>query len=83
MKTQKLLELTPKKKDVLFITGDWDAKVGSQEIPGKMGKFVLQVQNDAGPRLSEFCQENTPIIANTHCQQPKRQFQTWTSLDGQ
>ena len=83
MKTQKRLELTPKKRDVLFITGDWDAKVGSQEIPGKIGKFVLQVQNEAEPRLTEFCQKNTLIIANTHFQQPQRQFQTQTSPDGQ
>ena len=62
---QDLLELTPKKKkDVLFTIGDWNAKVGSQEIPGVTGKFD-QVQNEAGQRLIEFCQENTLIIANT------------------
>ena len=61
---QDLLELTPK-KDVLFITGDWNAKVGSQETPGVTGKFSLGVQNEAGLRLIEFCQENTLIIANT------------------
>ena len=61
---QDLLELTPK-KDVLFIIGDWNAKVGSQETPGVTGKFVLGVQNEAGQRLIEFCHENTLIIANT------------------
>ena len=61
---QDLLELTPK-KDVLFITGDWNAKVGSQETPGVTGKFGLGVQNEAGQSLIEFCQENTLIIANT------------------
>ena len=66
-----LLELTPK-KDVLFIIGDWNAKVGSQETPGVTGKFGLGVQNEAGQRLIEFCQENTLVIANTHFQQPKR-----------
>ena len=61
---QDLLELTPK-KDVLFIIGDWNAKVESQEIPGGTGKFGLGVQNEAGQRLTEFCQENTLVIANT------------------
>ena len=61
---QKLLELTPK-KDVLFIVGDWNAKVGSQEKTGVTGKFGLGVQNEAGQRLREFCQENTLVIANT------------------
>ena len=61
---QDLLELTPK-KDVLFIIGGWNAKVGSQEIPGVTGKFGLGVQNEAGQRLTEFCQENTLVIANT------------------
>ena len=61
---QDLLELTPK-KDVLFIIGDWNAKLGSQEIPGITGKFGLGVQNEAGQRLTQFCQENTPGIANT------------------
>ena len=65
-----LLELTPQ-KDVLFITGDWNAKVGSQEIPGVTGKFGLGVQNEAGQRLKEFCQENTLVIANTLFQQDK------------
>ena len=61
---QDLLELTPK-KDVVFIIEDWDAKVGSQEIPGVTGEFGLGVQNEAGQRLIEFCQENTLVIANT------------------
>ena len=61
---QELLELTPI-KDVLFIIGDWNAKVGSQEIPGVTGKFGLGVKNEAGQRLTEFCQENTLVIANT------------------
>ena len=61
---QDLLELTPK-KDVLFIIGDWNAKVRSQEIPGVTGKFGLGVQNEAGQRLTEFCQENALVIANT------------------
>ena len=62
---QDLLELTPK-KDVLFIIGDWNVKVGSQETPGVTGKFGLGVQNEAGQRLIEFCQENTLVIASTH-----------------
>ena len=68
---QDLLELTPK-EDVLFIIGDWNAKVGSQEIPGATGKFGLGVQNEAGQRLTEFCQENALVIANTLFQQHKR-----------
>ena len=68
---QELLELTLK-KDVLFIIGDWNAKVGSQETPGVTGKFDLGVQNEAGQRLIEFCQENTLVIANTLFQQHKR-----------
>ena len=79
---QELLELTPK-KDVLFITGDWKVKVGSQEIPGIKGKIALGVQNEAGQRLIEFCQENTLVIANTLFQQHKRRLYTWTSPDGQ
>ena len=67
---QELLELTPK-KDVLFITGDWNAKAGSQEVTGKFG---LSVQNEAEQRLTEFCQENAPVIANTLFQQHKRQL---------
>ena len=69
---QHLLELTPK-KDVLFIIGDWNAKVGSQEILGITGKFGLRVQNEAGQRLTEFCQENALVIANIFFQQHKRQ----------
>ena len=64
MKIQDL-ELTPKKKKVLFIIGDWNAEVGSQEIPGGTGKFGFGVQNEAGQRLTEFCQENALVIANT------------------
>ena len=67
---QDLLELTPK-NDVLFILGDWNAKGGSQEIPEVTGKFGIRVQNEAGQRLTEFCQENTLVIANTF-QQHKR-----------
>ncbi|KAB0357699.1 hypothetical protein FD754_001855, partial [Muntiacus muntjak] len=78
---QDLLELTPK-KDVLFIIGDWNAKVGTQETPGVTGKFGLGVQNEAGQRLIEFCQENTLVIANTLFQQHKRRLYTWTSPDG-
>ena len=79
---QDLLELTPK-KDVLFILGDWNAKVGSQETPGVTGKFGLGVQNEAGQRLIEFSQENALVIANTLFQQHKRRLYTWTSPDGQ
>ena len=68
---QHLLELTPK-KDVLFIIEDWNAKVGSEEIPGVTGKFVLIVQNEAGQRVTEFYQENTLVIENTLFQQHKR-----------
>ena len=75
---QDLLELTPK-KDVLFIIADWNAKVGSQETPGVTGKFGLGVQNKAGQRLIEFCQENALVIANTIFQQHKRRLYTWTS----
>ena len=78
---QDLLELTPK-KDVLFIIGDWNAKVGSQEIPGITGTFGLGVQNEAEQRLTEFCQENALVIANTLFQQHKRRLCTWTSPDG-
>ena len=77
-----LLELTPK-KDVLFIIGDWNAKVGSQETPGVTGKFGLGIQNEIGQRLIEFCQENALVIANTLFQQHKRRLYTWTSPDGQ
>jgi len=79
---QDLLELTPK-KDVIFIIRDWNAKVGSQEIPGVMDKFGLGVQNKTGQRLTEFCQENALVIANTRSQQHKRRLYTWTSPDGQ
>ena len=79
---QDLLELTPK-KDVLFIIGDWNAKVGSQVIPGVTGKFGLGVQNEAGQRLIELCQENALVILNTLFQQHKRRLYTWTSPDGQ
>ena len=79
---QDLLELTPK-KDVLFIIGDWNAKVGSQETPGVTDKFGLEIQNEAGQRLIEFCQENTLVIANTLSKQHKRRLYTWTSPDGQ
>ena len=79
---QDLLELTPK-KDVLFIIGDWNAKVGSQEIPGVTGKFGLGVQSEAGQRLTEFCQGNALVIANILFQQHKRRLYTWTSPDGQ
>ena len=68
---QDLLELTPK-KDILFIIGDWNGKVGSQEIPGVTGKFGLGVQSEAGQSLTEFCQENALVIANTLFQQHKR-----------
>ena len=79
---QDFLELTPK-KDVLFIIGDWNAKVQSQETPGVTGKFALGVQNEPGQRLIEFCQENALVIANTLFQQHKRRLYTWTSPDGQ
>ena len=72
---QDLLELTAK-KDVLFIIGDWNAKVGSQETPGVTGKFSLGIQNEAGQRLIEFCQENALVIANTLFQQHKRRLYT-------
>ena len=79
---QDLLELTPP-KDVLFIIGDWNAKVGSQETPGVTGKFGLGMWNEAGQRLIEFCQENALVIANTLFQQHKRRLYIWTSPDGQ
>ena len=79
---QDLLELTPPKY-VLFIIGDWNAKAGSQETPGVTGKLGLGVQNEAGQRLIEFCQENTLVIAKTPFQQHKRRLYTWTSPDGQ
>ena len=79
---QDLLELTPP-KNVLFIIGDWNAKAGSQETPGVTGKFDLGVQNKAGQRLIEFCQENALVIANTLFQQHKRRFYTWIYSHGQ
>ena len=79
---QDLLELTPK-KDVLFILGDWNAKVGCQETPGVTSKFGLGMQNEAGQRLIEFCQENALVTANTLFQQHRRRLYTWTSPDGQ
>ena len=79
---QDLLELTPP-KDVFFIIGDWNAKVGSQETPGVTGKFGLGVRNEAGQRLIEFCQENVLVIANILFQQHKRTPYTWISPDGQ
>ena len=79
---QDLLELTLK-KDVLFIIGDWNAKVGTQETPGVTGKFGLGIRNEAGQRLIEFCQEYALIIANPLFQQNKRRLYTWTSPDAQ
>ena len=79
---QDLLELTPP-KDVLFIIGDWNVKVGIQETPRVTGKFGLGVRNEAGQRLIEFCQENALVIANTLFQQHKRRLYTWTAPDGQ
>ena len=75
---EDLLELTPK-TNVLFIIGDWNAKVGNQKIPGVTGKFGLGVQNEAAQRLTEFCQEKALVIANTLSQQHKRRLYTWTS----
>ena len=79
---EDLLELTPK-QDVLFIIGDWSAKVRSQEIPGVTGKFGLGIWNEAGQRLIEFCQDNALVIADTLFQQHKRRLCTWTSPDEQ
>ena len=79
---QDPLELTPQ-KDVLFILGDWNAKVGSQETPGVTGKFGLRIRNEAGQRLIEFCQQNSLVIANTLFQQHKKRLYTWTSPDDQ
>ena len=79
---QDLLELTPP-KDGLFILGDWNAKVGSQKTPGVTDKFGLGVQNEAGQRLIESCQENALVIANTLFQQHKNRLYPWTSPDGQ
>ena len=74
---------TNTKKDVLFIIGDWNAKVGSQETSRVIGNFGFGVQNEAGQRLTEFCQENALVIENTLFQQHKRRLYTWTSPDGQ
>ena len=79
---QDLLELTPQ-KDVLFIIGDWNAKIGSQETPGVTGIFGLVIWNEAGQRLIEFCQEIALVITNTLFQQHKKMLYTWTSPDGQ
>ena len=80
---QDLLELTPK-KDVLFIIGDWNAKVGSQETPGVTGRFGLGIQNEAGQRLIEFCRENARVIANTLFQPHEKTLHTditrWSTL---
>ena len=83
MKVYKTSRTNTPQKDVLFIIGDWNAKVRSQETPGVTGKFGLGVQNEAGQRLIEFCQENTLVITNTLFQQHKRRLHTWTSPDGQ
>ena len=84
MKTYNVLELIPK-KDVLFIIGDWNAKVGSQEIPGVTGKFGLGVQNEAEERLTKFCQETALLITKTTTglRTTRRRLYTWTSPDGQ
>ena len=79
---QDLLELIPK-KDVLFLIGNWNAKVRSQEILGTTGKFGLGVKNEPGQRLTEFCRENTLFTANTFFQYHKRRIYTWTSPDYQ
>ena len=79
---QDLLELMPP-KDVLFIIGDWNAKLGSHETPRVTGKFGLGIQNEAGQRLIEFCQGNALVITNTLFQQHKGRLNTWTSPDGQ
>ena len=82
MKTYKSFYKTPP-TDILFITQDWNAKVGSHGIPGVIGIFGFGVQNEAGQRLTDFCQENTLVVANTLFQQHKRRLYTWTSPDGQ
>ena len=79
---QNFLELTSP-KDVLFFTGDWNAKVEIQETPGVEGKFGFGIRNEAGQRLIEFCQENALVIANILFQQHTRRLYTWTSPDGQ
>ena len=77
---EDFLELTPQ-RDMLFIIGNWNAKVESQETPGVTGKFSLGVQNEAGQRLIKFCKENTLVVANTLFQQHKRRLYTWTTPD--
>ena len=77
---QDLLELTPK-KDALFLIGDWNAKVGSQELPGVTGKFGLRMRNEAEQRLIEFCQENALVTSNILFQQHKRRLYTWRAPD--
>ena len=79
---QELLEPTPP-KNVLFIIGDWNTNIGSQETPGVTGKFGLGIRNEAGQRLIQFCQENALVIANILFQQHNRRLYTWTSPDGQ
>jgi len=79
---QDSIEITPK-KDVLFIIGDWNAKVGSQETPGVTGKFGFGVLNEARQKLIEICQEKSLVIANTVFQQHKRRLYTWASPDDQ
>ena len=83
MKTYKTFWNQHPKKDVLFILGDWNAKVGSQGTPRVTGKYGLEVQNEAGQRLIEFCQENTLVIEHNFFQQHKKRLYTWTSADGQ
>ena len=87
MKTYKTLQnehqKKKKKKNVHFIRGDWNAQVGSQDIPRETSKFELEVKNEAGQRLTEFCQENTLVIANPLFQQHKRKLYTWSSPEGQ
>ena len=80
-RSTRFLELHPR-KDVFFIIGDWNANIGSQEIPGVRGKFGLGVQNEAGQRLTEFYQENTLVIANTLFQQHESPAYTWISPEG-
>ena len=82
LKLKSSMKTNKAKKDVLFITGDWNAKVGSQEIPGVTGKFGFGVQNETEKRLT-VCQENALVIANTLFQQHKRWLYMWTSLHGQ
>ena len=80
---QKLFNYLLIRQDLLFVMGDWNAKVRSQDIPGVTGKLGLGVQNEARQKLTEFCQENALAIANTLFQQHKRWLYTWTSSEGQ